>query len=162
VLLSGHGKPGGSTKRLRRVRRAAFAGRATAARRRSSGGGGTAGGRASAISQSLGDATAARRNASAEESSACGAASAFASGRPAPDREGVEARTGGTGLCHQFVDGVARSPLDRAGMRGEISSRAGVADSAPVGVELPAAGGTGAGARRRQDSAVEAAALAGD
>jgi hypothetical protein len=162
MLLSGHGKPSGSTERFRGVRRSAFASCATAARRSSSGRSGAGGGRTSAVRQSLGGATATGWNPSAEESRACGAASAFASRRPAPDRERSEARTGGARLRHRSLDFVAGSAPDRAGMRGEISPRAGVAHPAPVGMELPASGGTGAGARRRKDSAVEAAALAGD
>jgi len=46
-----------------------------------------------------------------------------------------------------FVDFVARGPSDRAGMRGEVPPLASLADSAAIGVEVPASGGTGAGTR---------------
>jgi len=147
MLLSGHGKPGGSTERFRGVRTAAFAGRGTAARRSSSGGSGAAGGSAPAVGQSLGGAAQGRRTAGPEKSGTRGTARAFASGRLATDRKGPETGSGGAGLRNRSLDFVAGGAPDRAGMRGEISSRAGVADSAPVGVELPASGGTSAGTR---------------
>ena len=54
-----------------------------------------------------------------------------------------------SGVRNQSVDFVARGPPDRAGMRGEVSPLASLADSAATGMELPASGRTCAGARRR-------------
>src|SRR5215469_5613795 len=100
----------------------------------------------------MGGATEAGRSTGSQKSGTRGAASAFMSRGPATDREGAEARTRGAGLRDWPVDFVARSAPDRARVRGEVPSRPGVADSAPVGVELPASGGTGAGARRKTRS----------
>ncbi len=74
----------------------------------------------------------------------------------------TEARAASLGIRNQSVDFVARGPPDRAGMRGEVSPIASLADSAATGLELPASGRTGAGTGRSQDPAVETEALAGD
>ena len=67
MLLSGHGKPCGSTARLSEVRGAAAVGGSAVAARNPSGRSGEAGGSASAVGESVGRAVEARRSASAEE-----------------------------------------------------------------------------------------------
>src|SRR5215467_6048035 len=84
----------------------------------------------------MGGATEAGRSTCSQKSGTRGAASAFMSRGPATDREGAEARTRGAGLRDWPVDFVARSAPDRARVRGEVPSRPGVADSAPVGVAV--------------------------
>src|SRR5215469_10958183 len=97
----------------------------------------------------MGGATEAGRSTGSQKSGTRGAASGFMSRGPATDREGAEARTRGAGLRDWPVDFVARSAPDRARVRGEVPSRPGVADSAPVGVELPASGGGSRSVGRR-------------
>ena len=77
------------------------------------------------------------------------------------DRAGLKQGPEALGYENQFVDLGAGGALDRAGMRRRLSSRPRLAHPAAVGMELSASGGAGAGAERSQDSAVEAAALAG-
>ena len=62
----------------------------------------------------------------------------------------------------QPVDREPGSPSDRAGMRGELSPRARVEDPAAAGMELPATGGPGSGARRESHPGLEASGLAAD
>src|SRR5256885_1811086 len=147
MLLSGHGKPSGGAQRFSGVRGAAIAGGGTAAEGSSSSRSGAASGRPSAVSQPLGGATEAGRDAGAEESPARRTATASAPRRLAADRESTEARPREAGLRDGPVDLVAGGGFDGARMRGEVPSRAGVADSAPVGMELPASGGRCAGTR---------------
>src|SRR5207249_7819112 len=62
---------------------------------------------------------------------------------------------------HQPVDGLARGRPDRATNGAEVSSRACVATSALLGLELPTAYRSGHAARRACYPALEAGALAG-
>jgi hypothetical protein len=156
VLLCGHGKPGGSKTRFSEVGRTAAVRGAAVAPRSTSGRSGAPGGSASAVGQSLGRTTEAGWCTGFETGRTRRAQSAFTSGRFTADRAWVETWAAGPGLRNQLVDFVARGPLDRAGMRGEVPPVASLADSAATGMELPASGGTGVGARRRQDPAVEA------
>lgn len=143
MLLCPHGKRGWSATRFSEVREAAFAGSTTTAPRNASSRSSPAGGSTSTIGEPLGQATAEGWDTGAQESRARGTASAFATGRSAPHRERTEAWTRRPGLRDGTVDVRARGPLDRAEMRGEVRSRAGMADSASVGVELAASGESG-------------------
>src|SRR5437660_3628861 len=154
MLLSGHGKPGGSTARLSEVGTTAAVRSAAVAARNPSGGSGAAGGSASAVGQSLGGAVGARWRPRVEESRARGAARSLMPGRSAAHRAWVETGTAGTGLRNQFVDLVAGGRSDRAGMRGQVPPLASLANSAATGMELPTSCRTSAGARPRQDPAV--------
>ena len=147
MLLSGHGKPGGSAARLSEVRTTAAVRSAAVAARNTSGGSGAAGGSASAVGQSLGGAAQARWSPGAEEVRARGAPRPLTPRRSAAHRAWVETRTAGAGLRDQLVDFLAGGPSDRAGMRDQVPPLASLADPAATGMELPASGGTGAGAR---------------
>src|SRR5882762_3169994 len=162
MLLSGHGKPCGSAARLSEVRGAAAVRGSTVAPRSASGGSGPAGRGAPAVGQSLGRTTEAGRGTRLETSRTRRTQSAITPGGFTTHRAWVETRPGGAGLRNQLVDFGARGPSDRAGMRCEVPSLAGLADSAATGMELPASGRARAGTRRRQDSSLETAALAGD
>ena len=77
------------------------------------------------------------------------------------DRARAPAGSGGSGLRDQFVDFGAGGAVDRTGMRGGLSPGPRLAHPAAVGMELSASHRPRPGARRRQDPAVEAKALAG-
>src|SRR5256712_6868722 len=90
-----------------------------------------------------------------------GRKSATAPGRFAANRTRPQARAATSGLRERPVDVGAGRPSDRERMRGPLPRRPCVADSAATGMELPEAHRTGPGAGRREDSCVEAEALAG-
>src|SRR5208283_851631 len=147
MLGSGHGKPCGSTARFTEVGGAAVVGSSAVTPRSTSGGSGPAGRGASPIGQSLGAAAGAGRSAGAQAGGACRAQSALTPGRLTTYRAWSETRTADPGVRNQPVDLVARGPSDRAGMWGEVPPLASLADSAATGLELPASGGAGLGAR---------------
>src|SRR5208282_5771497 len=122
----------------------------------------SSGGSTPAIGESLGGATEGGRDTGFEKGWARGRARPLTPRRSAAHGGWLETRTAGAGLRNQFVDFVARGPLDRAGMRSEVSPFASLANSAAIGMELPASSGACAGARRREDPAMEAATLAGN
>jgi transcriptional regulator with XRE-family HTH domain len=76
--------------------------------------------------------------------------------------QGLLRGAGGAGLRDALVDAVAGGAPDRAGVRGSLPPGPHLEDSAAAEVELPAAGGTGAGAEREGHPALEAGGVAGD
>ena len=162
MLSSKHRKSKRCSTRLRKTGTAALARRGAVAAGRSSGGSGPAGGRASAIRESLGPATGRGRTKGAAEGRARRAQAAPEDSRPAAHRTRTAARAGSAGIRNQFVVGLARGRPDRTGMWRTLQSFAGLAHPAATGLELPASRGTGPRAGRGQDSGVESEALGGD
>jgi hypothetical protein len=146
MLPSGHGKPGGSTARLSGVRGPAVIGCPVVAPRTACGRSRAAGGSTSAVGQPMGGAVEARWKTGAEKGQVRWPQSTPRPGGSTTCRAGIETWTAGSRLRNQLVDFVARGPLNRAGMRSEVSLFASLADFAAAGMELSASGGTGAGA----------------
>src|SRR3974377_231031 len=161
MVLSGHGKSGRSAARLSGTGAAADGGGAVAGEGVQPVGSGPASGRAPAIGQSVGDGVSGERPRRAEEGGPCRAQAAPERDHPPQARTGTQTRTGNAGLRDRLVDNKACGPFDLAGMGNCLPSFPGLAHSKAVGLELSASYRPSAGAERRQDSAVEAEALAG-
>src|ERR1019366_2463325 len=161
MVVSGHGKSSRSSTRLSGTGAAADAGGAAAGEGVQSVGSGPASRRAPAVRKSVGVRVTRERARGAEEGGPCGTQAAPERRGSPQDQAGTQTRPGNSGLRDRIVDHPPCDPSDSARMWDCLSSLAGLAHPAAVGMELSASDGPRLGARRREDPAVETAALAG-
>ena len=157
----GHGKSTRSNQRFCRSRTPTAAGGAAAVPGGEPGRGGPPGGRASPVGEPLGARSGGPRPPGVGACFAPRSQASLDRRAPGADRAGAQTRSGRLRVCHRIVDGAAGAGLDRAPMRGQVFSPARLVVAAPVGLELPASGGTRARTGRGGHPSLEAPALAG-